>query len=226
MTYHARVQVVLKNQQKLTGIVRNNKFAEVEAGLGFKASEKNIAGSGLRLWFANPGQNWLFLPYKEIQTVNTIGRVSDIEVREIEAQIDAVLKSRLEKENGERTAEVAAEVKARRDKHEEEVKAEADAKKAEKEKQKKEALEKAQKVLDRFPVEAGWGEEKKAEILKKKAAHLYPTPEEQEFMKMFDEWVKAKKLVEAGNKPDGETGGDEDKDKDKDSGDGENESNN
>jgi hypothetical protein len=188
--------VVLKNQQKLNGIVKSNKFYEAESGMGFRTTTKEDRNAGLRLWFAHKGHNWLFLRYNEIQSVNTIGRVSDIEVREMEAKLDAELDARLLQENSERIAEVSAQVKALNDaRQKEEAEAEAK-KKAEAEQKKKDALDKATKLMDRFPESQGWSEEKKQEILSKKNNHLYPTAEEIEFLQLFPEWLKARKLLD------------------------------
>ena len=113
--FHARVQVVLKNGQKLQGVVKNNRFVEKESGLGFAVATKDEPMCGLRLWFTSPGQNWLFLSYRDLTSVDTIGRISDIEVRELEAKLDAEMNGKLAKETAERVGEVQAELKARED---------------------------------------------------------------------------------------------------------------
>lgn len=212
--FHSRVQVTLKNQQKFTGIVKANRFVEVESGVGFRAGVKEEKGAGVRLWFANKGQNWLFLRYVDIQGVQTIGRVSDIEVREMEARLDAELDERLSRENMERIAEVSAQVKALNDARQKEEAEEAARKKEEAEKKRKESKDKATKLLERFPEEQGWGEERRKEILKRRNNHIYPTPEEAEFLNVYPEWVKAKQVLdkdkENGGKDDDSDGSDDD----------------
>jgi hypothetical protein len=198
--YHAKVQVLLKNGQKLQGIVKNNRFVERSAGLGFAVATKDDPMSGLRLWFTSPGQNWLFLNYRDIQAVDMIGRVSDIEVREMEAKLDQEMNQKLAGETAQRVAEVQAELKARDDARKADQEASDKAKKDEAKKKLKEEVEAAKKVVNRFPPDDGWGEDRKKEILAKKANHVYPTPDEAEFIKSYAEWEKARKVLEKAEK--------------------------
>lgn len=200
VVYHNRVAVTLKNGQKLAGITKNNRLAECESGLGFRAAEKSEQGAGLRLWFASPGQNWLFLPYRDIETVATTGRVSDIEVRDMEAKFDNELRDRIERETGARVAEIQAELRAREEARQSEEKAAAKAKSEESEKRSKAEVDQAKKLLDRYPPELGWGEERQKEILARKNNRIYPSAEEAEFLKVYDQWTKAKGTVEKAEK--------------------------
>lgn len=202
--FHDRVQIILKNGQKLGGVVKNRRFAERADGFNFSAADKADAGAGVRIWFSRPGQNYLFLPYKDIDSLKTVGRVSDLEVRELEQKLLEEAKAKRETEADERLAELQQKEKARESEREGEEKAAADAKKKEDEKAKKAAVEKAQHLLDRFPPDQGWNEDKKKAILAKKANHLYPTDEENAFVKTYDDWVKAVaivKAVDAGEEP-------------------------
>ncbi|MFN0206339.1 MAG: hypothetical protein ACKVS6_08485 [Planctomycetota bacterium] len=195
--FHDRVQVILKNGQKLSGVVKNHRYAERADGFNFTATEKTAAEAGVRIWFANAGQNYLFVKYKDIDSLKTVARVSDLEVRELEEKIYQEAKAAREKEIEERTAELAQKAAARKAEADSEEKAAEDAKKKEFEKTKKAAVTKAQILMNRFPPSQGWGEEKKKEIIAKKANHIYPEPEETAFLKSYDEWVKAKAIIDA-----------------------------
>jgi len=55
-----------------------------------------------------------------------------------------------------------------------------------------ELIEKGAKIFAKFPVSAGWGQEKATEIAQKNTLKLPLTDEEREFMQNFELWVKYK----------------------------------
>ncbi|HKE00095.1 MAG TPA: hypothetical protein VKE69_03735 [Planctomycetota bacterium] len=204
--YHSRVRVTLKNGQKLVGIVKQNRLSERAEGFDFFPAAKTEPLAGLRLWFANPGQNYLFIPHRDIDGIVSMGLVSEFEIHELEARVEAEARAARERDGVERLAALRARANA--DAAEEQAKDAADAKKkkAEEAKENADALEKAKRLVDRFPPEQGWSAEKKDAILAKKANHLYPSPEELEFVKLFDAWKDAVALVEKGGSPKGDGG--------------------
>jgi hypothetical protein len=198
--FHDRVQLIFKNGQKLSGIVKNHRYAERAEGFDFRSADKTDEGAGLRLWFANPGQNYLFVKYKDIQSVNIVARVSDLEIRELEEKIYQEARAASERDGEELASRRSQRLAGRDAERASEEKAAHDAKKKEKEKAKKAALTSAENLLNRFPPDQGWGEEKKKAIIAKKASHLYPDAEETAFLKLFEDWMKAKALVESAEK--------------------------
>lgn len=197
---HDRVQISLRNGQKLVGIVKNQKYAERAEGFNFSTTVKSDPEAGVRIWFSRPGQNYLFVAYKEIESLKTVARVSDLEVRELEEKLFEEARAARDAEADARLAELKSRESARDDERDSAARKAEEAKKKEVEKQKKAALDKAQHMLDRFPPDQGWGEEKYKEIIAKKANHQYPDAEESAFVKGFDDWKQAKALLDAAEK--------------------------
>lgn len=196
-TFHDRVLVMLKNGQKLNGIVKNKKFAERAEGFNYFSTDKDSRGSGLRLWYTRAGQSYLFIPYDEIAHVDTVARVSDLEVRELEESLLAEVAEKRDREAGDRLAMLKMRDRNRDDERASVDQAAEETRKKESEKKKTAAIEKAKRILDRFPPEQGWGEEKKKDIIAKKASRIYPDAEESAFLKLFDSWREAKAIVDA-----------------------------
>lgn len=192
---HARVRVSLKNGQRITGIVKNNRMSERAEGFDFFLARPDDEKAGLRLWYANAGQSYVFIGHKEIGSVISLGLVSELEIRELEAKAVEEARQIREREASERLATLRDRVRARDAEHESEQKLEADRVRAEEERAKKAELEKAKRLVERFPPDDGWGEEKQKAILAKKANHLYPSAEELEFLKLFETWKAAVELT-------------------------------
>ncbi|MBI3818053.1 MAG: hypothetical protein HY286_05120 [Planctomycetes bacterium] len=216
--YHDRVQINLNNGQKLVGIVKNHRYAEHAEGFNFSIADKDEKDAGVRIWFSRPGQNYLFVPYKDIQSVATLARVSELEVRELEQKLYEEAKAQRDAEAEERLGELQKRAANRDGEREADAKAAAEALKKLQLKNKKAAIEKAQHMMDRFPVDQGWGEDKYKAIIAKKAKHLYPDEEESAFLKNYDDWVKAKTIVEAVDKGEEPPLPNPDEDEDKKSG--------
>jgi hypothetical protein len=202
--WHARVRVVLTNGQKLTGIVKRNRYAERAEGFDFFPAAKTDPAAGLRLWFANPGQNYLFISHKEIESIVSLGFVTELEIRDLEAQAEAEALAARERDGAERLAALRSRIKALDAEREGAETSDEAKKKADETKAKSEALEKAKRLVDRFPPEQGWNQDRRDAILAKKTNHLYPTPEELEFVKLFGPWKEALELLETSKNGSGE----------------------
>ncbi len=210
--FHSRIRVVLRNGQKLLGIAKGDRLAEKAEGFDFSpAVRKSDFGAGLRIWYSNPGQNYLFIPYAEIDSVETVGRVSDLEIKQLEERAAEEARLARERDGEARMAALRARIRARDAEREAEEAAEEAARKKAEEKLEAVELAQARRLLDRFPPEQGWGEARRTEILAMKSNHLYPSPEELAFLKVYDEWVEAKTRVEEAEKETKETPDEESK---------------
>ncbi|MBL8695945.1 MAG: hypothetical protein JNJ88_17760 [Planctomycetes bacterium] len=193
---HTRILVILQNGQKITGVAKRNRFVERARGFDFSPAEKADDGAGIRVWYANPGQNYLFISYKDIATVHSIGNVSDVEVKELEAKAEEEARAARERAGEEHMAALRARLRSRDEDRQAEEKLVAAEEKKKAAEQLKSELKSAYKLLAKFPPDEGWSEDRRDEVLAKKLKHVTLTPTETDFLKVFEEWAKAKKLVE------------------------------
>ncbi|MGA0058440.1 MAG: hypothetical protein ACO3RU_02535 [Planctomycetota bacterium] len=191
---NVRITVRLQNGSRLRGVVKNGRFIEKHDGLIFVPSERVSEGAGLRLWYYDQTNSYIFLPWGTIAE-HTIGEVlTDEDVTKMGLELD-------------RQARVARGVPKNADKGETDG-GEGEAKSADatppaappgggvvpQEPAKPVSkLTPAQKaLLTEFPPSAGWGLEKlKALELRKIQVNVWPNEQEKRFIDSFGAWNEA-----------------------------------
>ena len=202
------VEVVLKNRQKLTGIVRNDRFVEKQVKGEYKKAEKDEPGAGVRLYYYNNTSSMMFLRYSSIAAIRKMDRLSDLEVK---AKAERIRKKEedLAHKAKARARERIEKIKARQKQDE---KLEKNLKKVltnlEKQKEEMEQQIRRAKLLDEFPPDQGWGTQRIERIRLNKINGIYPTKKEARFLEVFEEWSKAcrERSAAVGGKPPEEKG--------------------
>lgn len=188
---HSEILLFLKSGDKVRGFVKNNQFSEKSVGKEFVPVKPGEKGAGLRLYFIEDTQSYVFFPETVIQKYQIVRGISDQDMRD--------LSSKMSKFGSENKEELLQEKKA---KEEEAEKIAAAAKAAEIAKLKAEHEEAAKRaaeeeaaerkaLLEKFSPEAGWSIEKYDSIQQNRVNDIYPTKEEAEFEKNFTKWKQA-----------------------------------
>lgn len=84
---HVRVQVRLKNGNRLRGVVKDGRLVERVNGLRFEDAHAADKGAGIRLWYAGGTRNYVFVPFAELKTYNVLERLTQKQIAEIEAEL-------------------------------------------------------------------------------------------------------------------------------------------
>ena len=191
ISLNVQVEVLLKNGERISGIVKQGRFVERENGLDFVPADKKVPGAGIRIWYYNNTSSYIFIMYKYIKSYKIIKRLSDLEVKEIGRKIRNEEKRRAELSR-KRARERIEAIKRREKREELEKKLEKLAKKLEKQEKEARARAERARLLKEFPPEEGWGPERIKEInLRKIALHVYPNEKERRFIEVFEQWMKA-----------------------------------
>lgn len=191
---NVRITVRLQNGSRLRGVVKNGRFIEKHDGLIFVPSERVSEGAGLRLWYYDQTNSYIFLPWGTIAE-HTIGEV---------LTDDDVAKMGLEMDRQARAARKPVAVPK------DEAKDAGDASEAKSEgaeppaappggvagavpkKSVSKLTEAQQALLSEFPPAAGWGLDKlKALELRKIQVNVWPNAQEKRFIDSFGEWNEA-----------------------------------
>ena len=194
--YNVRVKVRLKNGNRMKGIVRNGRFIEKHDGLDFVVTNKRSAHAGLRLWYYNGTNSYIFLPHASIAYYKLGNRMTDEQVRDLERRLmEAELQRReLERRLLEDRRKRGAEGKPPEDGKP------ADQAEAETRKYGRPLTDVERnllKWLEEYSPDKGWGKTKLRDLqVRRITLGVYPNQEEKRFEKHFDEWAKALKLEE------------------------------
>lgn len=177
---NVRITLRLRNGSRLKGVVKDGRFVERPQGLEFLPTEMTEDDAGIRLWYYNDTNSFIFLPYTTIAYHKIGDRLTDDEVRRIAAELDkkAEERSRLkddpDKAGGEATGD-GANGEAQSD-----LPVLADEQKA---------------LLAEFPPEQGWGYDRMRELEARKIRiGVYPNEKEQKFLDSFEAWNQAFQL--------------------------------
>ncbi len=209
---HVAVRVRLRNGERLQGIVKDGNFVErPSGGLEFVRAEMTQEDAGLRLWYYNRTDGYIFLPYTMIETYKVLKRLTDTdikvihdEIKEAEKLANAEAEKRgkqlAEKSNALKQGEAAADKAG-------ELSADLAAKK-----KRAEEDAAALALIDEFPPDEGWGEERINQInIRRLTVRVFPNEKERRFIELFEQWKKgrdvwlAKKSKELGEKHDAKT---------------------
>jgi hypothetical protein len=195
---NAQVQVRLRNGERVRGLVKAGKFVERAEGLGFEDAERKAHGAGIRIWYYDSTNSYIFIEYEQIESCSVIRRLSDVEVREISDRMEAQAKV-----DRERLSQIdAARMQALKDKGEGQKKDGELGKKLEDLTKKEDEAEKLRKLRDKadallkeFPPEEGWSAEKLRDIqVKKVAVGAFPDAKSRKFVEVYEDWKAAHEL--------------------------------
>jgi hypothetical protein len=188
---NVRIAVRLHNGNRLRGVIKNGRFIERVDGLDFVPAEKATPGAGVRVWYSDNTNSYVFLQHETIKTYKIGARLSDVEISQIEERI-AADRERAEKARALQVAKQEAERK--RQEEEKDAKEQATEKQKAAEQADLQAKEDARllKLLTEFPPEAGWGPDRVREIQQHAIAVGVPPDEKSKrFMDVFGDWQRA-----------------------------------
>jgi hypothetical protein len=83
---HVRVTVRLKNGNRMNGVVKDGMVVERMDGIRFVAAEASEPGAGIRLYYWNGRNNFVFLPFTDIQEYRINARVTADELALLERE--------------------------------------------------------------------------------------------------------------------------------------------
>lgn len=81
---HVRVQVRLKNGNKLVGVVKDGKLVERVDGLRFVEAQAKDRGAGIRLWYTGGTRNFVFVPFGDFAEYEVLQQLSNKQLLAIE----------------------------------------------------------------------------------------------------------------------------------------------
>ncbi|MHC5063380.1 MAG: hypothetical protein ACYTG5_05345 [Planctomycetota bacterium] len=199
---NVRVTVRLDNGSRIKGVVKGGRVIEKVDGLEFVPADMASPDAGLRLWYYNDTNSYIFIPFSTIKHHNIGEKLTDAEIVKIEERIDEA-----KKRSDERRKLLAMQRQQKQDKGEDPGLDPAGvsdatpakpggASKKEEEDSKKPGMDPAlAKLLEEFPPEDGWGKEKYDEIQKRKiVVGVYPDQKSARFLEVFEEWSRAYEL--------------------------------
>ncbi|MAE78092.1 MAG: hypothetical protein CMJ85_14615 [Planctomycetes bacterium] len=187
---NVKVRVRLRNGESMTGVVRGGNFVEKPAGLEFVRAEMTTQGAGLRLWYYDATNGYIFLPYRIIKTYKVLKQLSDIEVAEILDRIRE--REPLAKKRGaERHQRLLAKQQELRDASKATKKLEGLAQQLEQDRKAKAKEQELVALIKQFPPAEGWGEKKLHEMnMRRITMKVYPNAKERRFIEVFEDWKK------------------------------------
>lgn len=187
---NVRVTVRLHNGSRMKGVVKAGRFIERIDGREFVEAQKPGPNSGLRLWYYDDTDSYIFLPYRSVKHYKIGERLTDAEVSAIAKRIVDNQK-KAEQERKRQLARRAAE----RSKTEAN-KPQQPAKPASETESKLTAAQK--QLLEEFPPAEGWGLDKLQELERRKVnIGVYPNEKEAKFIENFTQWNEAQELSAA-----------------------------
>lgn len=182
-----RVRVRLRNKSKIAGVVKNGRFIEKVDGLAFVPADLQTPGAGLRIWYYDNTNSFIFLPYRDIAHYRIGERLTDEEIAQIEERI-----RRAQREANERRRELLAKRDSAKTGKDSDGDGKDDADTG------PELTPEQKELLTEFPPADGWGTERMREIeIKKITVGVFPDAKSKRFVNNFEEWLKAKEVVEA-----------------------------
>lgn len=200
---NVRVNVRLKNGNRIVGIVKGEQFVERLDGLDFVPTKVLTSDAGIRIWTFNSGSSYIFIPYAEIQDYRISNRLTDVQLRELEEKIAAEARRNEELRRqylARRQQQRTEQDKADKEEKEEEVEA-GKQEKVDKEAARQSAQQALLKWVEDFPPEQGWSEQRLSEIeTRRVVVGVAPSPQEMRFVENFALWqqaVELKKRLEA-----------------------------
>ena len=190
LSYNVRVKVRLQNGNRMKGVVKNGRFVELHDGLDFVSAGRQDDGSGLRLWYTAGTKSFIFLSYRDIVSYEIGAKLSDEQVKVIEAKIS---------DQRQETQKNYRRISKQIDRGNSGTGKEQQAEKTEKTETK--LTEAQSELLMEFPPSEGWSAEKREQLqIRRITLGVYPNDEEKKFEEVFDAWSKAYAIQKASEK--------------------------
>lgn len=179
---NVRITLRLKNGSRMKGVVKDGRFVERPAGLEFLLTDMTEEGAGIRLWYYDRTNSFVFLPYSTVAYHKIGDRLTDEEVRKIAAELDRIASDKA------RTKEDPAAAKPKPDEKDGAAPGVEDADLP--------TLTDEQKaILAEFPPAEGWSYDRMRELEARKVRiGVFPNEREQKFLDNFGVWTQAAQL--------------------------------
>ena len=179
---HVRVTVKLRNDHKMKGVVKNGRFIEKVDGLHFVPAEMQSEGAGLRVWYYDNTNSYIFLPFEAIASYKIGQRLTDVQLKQIEDKIEQE-RLRAEQARQERLAALARK--------------NGEPATGEQITEDDERTKRLLALVEEFPPDAGWSAERRRQIeVRKVTVGAYPNETEQRFLTVFDDWQEGVRIHE------------------------------
>lgn len=193
-----RVRFTLKNGSRVTGFVKNGQFVESIRDHRFVAGEK-LEGSGVRVWPEDVQEEsgFIFLEWGQIRDIEIIRPMTTAEAVEEEKAEERARRERLERLR-RLEAETASYFDEMTKKEEAERLAAAEAEAAKAAEALEEEKRRARALLQRFPPDAGWSQERYDGLVAQLQQNRALRGEEKAFYDGFELWKKAIEWKAAG----------------------------
>ncbi|MBL8900643.1 MAG: hypothetical protein JNM84_23630 [Planctomycetes bacterium] len=184
------VDVLLANDERVRGVVKNGRYVEVPRGIDFEPGERESSDAGIRVWHVAGTTSFAFIPYREIRSYRVVRTLSEVQVREFASaareearrRADAAREEAMRKLAQRKMEEQNAEVLGKLD----------DLAAKERAGQERIARDLGYvEILQRFSPEQGWSPTKLVDIRRRVALDLFPTEEEKAFILAYDSWRPA-----------------------------------
>ncbi|HET6204739.1 MAG TPA: hypothetical protein VFI25_18250 [Planctomycetota bacterium] len=196
---HSQVVVTLLNGEKVKGLVRAGKTPEKPGGLlGFVNAKPEEKTAGIRLWYVFGTNSFIFLPMEVVKSMETVARLSDLEVKELD--------KKMEEEAARTKAETEARLSMLRALHEQQgsdrdliARLQDLARLEEEAAATRDRDAKYRDLLSKFSPEKGWTPERLMQIRARIVNDVFPSEEEREFVKVYEDWRKAYEASQAGS---------------------------
>lgn len=86
---HVRITVRLQNGNRMQGVVKDIRLVERIDGVRFAKADAGDEGAGIRLWYSDGRNNYVFLPFTDIKDYRVQEKLSSVQLKEIEAKLVA-----------------------------------------------------------------------------------------------------------------------------------------
>lgn len=184
------VDVLLSNNERVRGVVKNGRYVEVSRGIDFEPAEREDSEAGIRVWHVAGATSFAFIPYRDIRSYRVVRTLSELQVREFASAAreearrrqDAAREEAMKKLALRKMQEQNAEVLEKLD----------DLAAKERAGQERIARDLGYvEVLQRFSPEQGWSPTRLVDIRRRVALDLFPSEEEKAFILAYDAWRPA-----------------------------------
>ena len=187
---HIKVRVRLRNGESMQGVVRNGVFVEKSTRFEFVRADMKVKGAGLRIWYYNGTDGYIFIPYTQIRTYRILKQLSEIEVIKIRDTIRE-RETALKAEAAARLKMLADKKAAREKKKQTGSKLDELSKKATDEQKSLEEGKRLLALFAEYPPSAGWGGKKLQELqMRKTSLGVFPNAKETRFIEQYEDWQK------------------------------------
>ncbi|HKB14881.1 MAG TPA: hypothetical protein VKF62_02395 [Planctomycetota bacterium] len=196
--YHRQVLVHLVNGEKVKGLVRAGTTPEKPGGvLGFVKAKPEDEKAGIRLWYVFGTNSYIFLPMELVKSIETVATLSDVEVKELDKKMEEDA-ARTKAENDARLSALRALQEQQAADHELITTLQNLARLEEEAAAAKEKEARMRELLAKFPPDKGWVPERLIQIRTRIVNDVFPSAEEREFVKVYEEWKKAYEAAQSG----------------------------